>query len=259
MTAMSSSNSHKPASIGPHDVLCGRGGATNNHPGNQRFRAIVAEHMPEYLLARKKEKAHIARRVVRSIQRDGGRFLKRQKDHSTGTEVWMEVTDKKATEKTSQALREGLDVRHKTYRPEKLSAGTRLNARIPQHHNSPSQQYQRQQQLQRSAFLPVSPSSPYSENPRTRTRLVEGTVLSPHHAPSMAMTTVSTLGAQRLLHRIPRDPSQDDLPSSCGSSVPDLAPEAFLPAAFRPPRHPLQALFEPPRITRSDCEDVAAV
>ena len=63
--------------IGMRDVLCGRGGATNNHPGNKRFRAIVADHMDEYLQARKKEKAVIARRIVDMIKNDGGRFLKR--------------------------------------------------------------------------------------------------------------------------------------------------------------------------------------
>ena len=98
-------------------LLLGRGGATNNHIGNKRFRSIVADHQREYLGARKKEKAVIARKIVSIIQENGGRFLKR----SFESDVWVEVTDKKATEKTSQALREGLDVRHKTIRPEKMT------------------------------------------------------------------------------------------------------------------------------------------
>lgn len=89
------------------DVLCGRGGATNNHEGNRAFRSIVASHQREYLSAKKKEKAAIARRIVSIVQDNGGRFLR--KNGST----WEEVSDKKATEKTSQALREGLDVRRK--------------------------------------------------------------------------------------------------------------------------------------------------
>ncbi len=89
------------------DVLCGRGGATNNHDGNKRFRSTVAEHQPEYLGARKKDKVVIARRIVRIIRERGGRFLRR--DDATGQ--WIDVGDKKAAEKTSQALREGLDVR----------------------------------------------------------------------------------------------------------------------------------------------------
>lgn len=89
------------------------------HIGNKRFRTIVLEFQKEYLEARKKEKAIIARRIVSIIQAKGGRFLKRD-DTSN---MWVEVSVKKATEKTSQALREGLDVRHKTIRPDKMPRG----------------------------------------------------------------------------------------------------------------------------------------
>lgn len=105
------------AAIQPNDVLFGRGGATNQHVGNKRFRNIVAEHMPEYLKAPKKEKADIARRIVSQIKNDGGRFLKRG---GPGSEAWVQVLDRKAREKTSQALREGLDVRHRTFRLDKM-------------------------------------------------------------------------------------------------------------------------------------------
>merc|ERR1712151_671974 len=50
------------------------------------------------------------------IEENGGRFLKRSGD----SPVWCEISHRKKLEKTSQALREGLDVRHKTVRPEKL-------------------------------------------------------------------------------------------------------------------------------------------
>lgn len=101
--------------INPDDVLCGRGGMTNNHEGNRRFRELVAQHQSEYLLAKKKQKMEIANRIVRIIEHRGGRFLKK---HADG--VWAPVPPKKAQTKTSQALREGLDVRHKTIRPEKM-------------------------------------------------------------------------------------------------------------------------------------------
>jgi hypothetical protein len=52
----------------------------------------------------------IARQIVATIQQRGGRFL--QRVGHTGDE-WEEVTNKRAQQKTSQALREGLDVRHK--------------------------------------------------------------------------------------------------------------------------------------------------
>ncbi len=36
-----------------YDILCGRGGLTNHHKGNKRFRDIVALHRPDYVRAPK--------------------------------------------------------------------------------------------------------------------------------------------------------------------------------------------------------------
>ncbi|VEU42344.1 unnamed protein product [Pseudo-nitzschia multistriata] len=102
--------------INPNDVLCGRGGLTNSNIGNKRFRSVVAKYQQEYLHARKNDKKLIARRIITEIKENDGRFLQRSSDPS----IWSEISMKKALEKTSQALREGLDVRHKTVRPEKL-------------------------------------------------------------------------------------------------------------------------------------------
>eukprot|EP00531_Pseudo-nitzschia_arenysensis_P005945 CAMPEP_0116130348 /NCGR_PEP_ID=MMETSP0329-20121206/8422_1 /TAXON_ID=697910 /ORGANISM="Pseudo-nitzschia arenysensis, Strain B593" /LENGTH=871 /DNA_ID=CAMNT_0003624701 /DNA_START=172 /DNA_END=2787 /DNA_ORIENTATION=- len=96
-----------PADVNAYDVLCGRGGGTNSQVGNRRFRKLVQEFQPIYLLARRKEKPLLARTIVLVIRKRGGRFLK--KDEETG-ELY-EVGDAKAEAKTSQALREGLDVR----------------------------------------------------------------------------------------------------------------------------------------------------
>jgi hypothetical protein len=124
------------ASIGPHDVLCGRGGATNNHEGNRRFRSIVVEHQTEYLTARKMEKAVIAQQIVQAVHNNGGRYLKRSKSADT----WVEVPIKQATAKTSQALREGLDVRNKTVRSTKAlrrdsDSGVSTDLHYHQHYN----------------------------------------------------------------------------------------------------------------------------
>jgi hypothetical protein len=124
------------SSIGPHDVLCGRGGATNNHEGNRRFRSIVVEHQTEYLKARKMEKAVIARQIVEAVHNNGGRYLKRSK----ADDSWVEVPMKQATAKTSQALREGLDVRNKTVRSTKAlrrdsDSGISTEQHYQHHHN----------------------------------------------------------------------------------------------------------------------------
>lgn len=120
----SSTNRDSEEAVGPDDVLLGRGGATNSHSGNRKFRNIVAEHQQEYLKARKREKVGIARRIVAIVHNNGGRFLKR----TDNAQNWIEVTEKRAQEKTSQALREGLDVRNNTIRPSKMIKEVRPSA-----------------------------------------------------------------------------------------------------------------------------------
>jgi hypothetical protein len=88
-----------------HDVLCGRGGSINSHPGNERFRQLVEKRKRVYLTARfKREKRLIANSIlseIRSID-PPGRFLSR--DPKSGK--WHDIGDEKARDKTSQALRE---------------------------------------------------------------------------------------------------------------------------------------------------------
>lgn len=91
--------------IHPHDVLCGRGGGTNNHNGNEKFRELVTQQKVLYLHSSKRDKPFVSRGIVRAVraQNPPGRFL--QKDELTG--LWYDIGDQKAREKTSQALREG--------------------------------------------------------------------------------------------------------------------------------------------------------
>jgi len=90
----------------PHDVLSGRGGRINSHPGNVHFREIIDAYKRQYLDPRTKktEKARIAARIVQSVRtlEPGGRFLK--EDPHTG--LWMEIGDERAWKKAGQALRE---------------------------------------------------------------------------------------------------------------------------------------------------------
>lgn len=88
-----------------NDVLCGRGGSINSHPGNERFRRLVETKKRVYLTARfKREKRLIANSILTEIKslQPPGRFL--AKDSKTGN--WHDIGDEKARDKTSQALRE---------------------------------------------------------------------------------------------------------------------------------------------------------
>ena len=98
---------------GPHDILCGRGGGTNAHPGNIKFRKLVAAHKLRYLAASKSDKPAVAREVVKEWRNlnPPGRFLAKADEGSNDANgdqlvVWFDVGDKKAREKASQCLRE---------------------------------------------------------------------------------------------------------------------------------------------------------
>ena len=87
-----------------NDVMYGRGGGTNHHPGNKRYRQMVEERKLDYVNSKRLDKPLVALDIIRQwrAQDPPGRFLKL--DDKTGT--WHDVGDKKAREKTSQALRE---------------------------------------------------------------------------------------------------------------------------------------------------------
>jgi hypothetical protein len=60
-----------------NDVLCGRGGAINNHPGNRRFRDLINEFKYQYLHESKQTKPKVAMRVLELVKQSNppGRFL----------------------------------------------------------------------------------------------------------------------------------------------------------------------------------------
>lgn len=95
-----------------NDVLCGRGGLSNKHPGNASFRKLVRAKKVAYRNSRKSTKTAISREIVEAVQARGGRFLKKQvvkgllmRDEPS-TMIWKEIDGEKARLKTSQALRE---------------------------------------------------------------------------------------------------------------------------------------------------------
>ena len=90
----------------PHDndVMYGRGGGTNHHQGNKRYRQKVEDRKLTYVSSKRLDKPQVALAIIREwrAQIPPGRLLK-QNDK---TKKWDDVGDKKAREKTSQALRE---------------------------------------------------------------------------------------------------------------------------------------------------------
>lgn len=92
-------------SIGDWDVLCGRGGESNNFIGNKKYRRVVNERKEAYRtipVKQRKAKTAFVRNIVQHVNNCGGRFI--DLDEATGN--YFVVTMEKARKKTSQALRE---------------------------------------------------------------------------------------------------------------------------------------------------------
>lgn len=92
-------------SLAENDILCGRSKQTHHHPGNLSYRGLVNLNKSFYASCEKSHKSRIAQGIVAAIraQKPPGRFLALDPK----TSLYYDIGDKKATEKTSQALREG--------------------------------------------------------------------------------------------------------------------------------------------------------
>ncbi|KAL7494454.1 hypothetical protein ACHAWT_003147 [Skeletonema menzelii] len=85
------------------DILRGRGGYTNHHPGNIKFRNAARALREEYRRAEtgRNQKYLISVQLVRNVKAYGGKFLEKGKDN-----LWYEMDENAARKKASQVLRE---------------------------------------------------------------------------------------------------------------------------------------------------------
>ena len=85
------------------DILCGRGGRSNHHPGNKFYRQVVSDMKHMYRRTETKTvKTDLSRAIVDHVCTRGGRFVK--KDESS--DRYYLLSKAEARKKTSQALRE---------------------------------------------------------------------------------------------------------------------------------------------------------
>lgn len=94
--------------VRPTDILCGRGGRSNHHPGNKRYRQIVGNIKFAYQQCPAKTlKTDLSQAIVENCYSYGARFVKQEgggKDDDGGR--YYVLTKAEARKKTSQALRE---------------------------------------------------------------------------------------------------------------------------------------------------------
>jgi hypothetical protein len=92
------------------DILSGRGGKSNHHKGNKRFRQVVAEMKAKYKTTdAKTDKTALSKAIVEYVNGYGGRFLKKD----AGQSAYRVMTKAEARKKTSQALRETKELKWK--------------------------------------------------------------------------------------------------------------------------------------------------
>ena len=86
------------------DVVCGRGCASVNRPGNKRFTAIVQTGLEEYEKALTRvDKTMVVAKVLDEVLQNGARFLKKAKGKGDG---FVEMTREEAhsmSEETKQS------------------------------------------------------------------------------------------------------------------------------------------------------------
>lgn len=87
----------------PEDILAGRGGGTNRHDGNIRFRAEARKLRIVYKDEEtdRRTKYVLSQELVTRVKQYGGRFLEKGHDGK-----WYEMDEKSARKKASQVLRE---------------------------------------------------------------------------------------------------------------------------------------------------------
>jgi hypothetical protein len=132
----------QPYPVDPHegaDVFCGRDiGINGKKPGNIAFRHLIEKTRARYEATERTRKVKISEQVVQEIRRRKGRFLEPDLSHHG---QWIDIGDKRAINKCSQAFR---DLRQKPLNsPRKVgklqahNRGTRKRARSePQYSDS---------------------------------------------------------------------------------------------------------------------------
>lgn len=89
------------------DILFGRGGQANNHPGNFKYRVAVEWKKRAYQDVRpRKAKQQIVRDVIDHFLNKGTRFLMKNKTAKNPNEKWIIAPEEVMFRKVSQALRE---------------------------------------------------------------------------------------------------------------------------------------------------------
>lgn len=89
------------------DFIISKGKPAQAHTGNMKLHAIIDEHLPRYVNAKRIEKMEITDEIVNIVKSYRGRFVAIQtgKGGSAGSGTWEVVSDEVAREKVGQLFR----------------------------------------------------------------------------------------------------------------------------------------------------------
>lgn len=171
-----SRSTERITTINDNDIVCGRKGVALKHPGNLAYRKIVGLNKALYATCVKNEKLRISKSIVAAMREVGGRFLEREdgktsaslneKDEDGNPVAYTDIGDKRAVEKTSQALREGQPKLLKRLAQEQVK-----NALVPQGHH-----YHRAAAMN---LYPAAVAPSYRYDPYARQSIVPQSVTPP--------------------------------------------------------------------------------
>lgn len=99
--------------------MLGRGGRSNHHPGNKKYRAEVLKLQKWYKSSGKNKKTVLAQCLVDFVHSYGGRFVKQEK----ASGKWFVVNNEMARRKASQALRELMTMEERAAKNAAVLAG----------------------------------------------------------------------------------------------------------------------------------------
>eukprot|EP00934_Nitzschia_sp_Nitz4_P001053 Nitzschia sp. Nitz4//scaffold144_size56818//31461//32873//NITZ4_006538-RA/size56818-processed-gene-0.67-mRNA-1//1//CDS//3329536519//1053//frame0 len=105
--------------LNSYDVVCGRGRASLNPEGNEFFMDLVRRDQVDYIASRRKDKPAIAFKIIDTVHKYGGRFL-RCGSNPRGGAIYFEMTQARTYEKVCQSLRDGAPLIR--YRMQELEA-----------------------------------------------------------------------------------------------------------------------------------------
>jgi len=96
------SDTYTPLTYTDFDVLLGKGGLSNNHPGNKAYVAKALSMQDRYKPASTNEKTQMSKELVQYVHDRKGRFMVKQPNT---TDLWVEVDFTTARKKASRLLR----------------------------------------------------------------------------------------------------------------------------------------------------------